>query len=69
MIHDLLKCPYCGSYKFGKLPIDPDKKYVLVIKDSTQNHPHEGTIVTVYGCAECGLISLQNNDINWNSAT
>lgn len=63
---NLSQCPYCGSLKYGKVNLDGGKEFVLVVKDPSPNPPSEGKKVNVFGCADCKMLTLQSEFLQWN---
>lgn len=53
-----MKCPYCGSLKFGKIELENTKSYVITQIDLSTNPPRflpdTGILIDLLGCNDCG---------------
>ena len=62
------KCPYCGSYNFGKITPTKGNRYGLTEINTNTKQVFADTllIVDVYGCLDCKGIILKNEDLKRN---
>ncbi|WP_017416760.1 hypothetical protein [Clostridium tunisiense] len=64
MFSKIKVCPYCKSQKFDELKTDENKIYSLVQFDVITGRQSTATPITLYGCRECGLLTLQCKGID-----
>jgi len=63
-----MKCPICGSEHYGKINPPTGDSFVITTVDSATKtfNATSGTLVDLYGCADCKNITLRAEYLSWN---